>query len=334
MNPRPSSHRVSWRPFTPSWASTASVTTSMPSPWTTRRTVPRRCPCGPCWRCGGLPGNFPMLLWKIHPKRLNGWNLQPSPMKRKENDLNQTSMIMVHVNLPGCIPKIHFGIGNILYFFPDGGLAGVWLPYEELRMELTKPLILRYTTVNRHSWLQKWTLNEDAWISLWLKMGDILVLWWFTRVLFSPSFPIKNAPETARSQPWGFLVFQTEPPGSVFRQAHAVEAATGRGLPWCWFGAWGSGNSLCYLVVFGTIKKFLDLWVEYLQFPWKGVNFLFFFPVLRSTSKKHTVFVREFWRRWHFILCNIRSTKDEEKNTPVILSHYTDLINALSMVLV
>ena len=25
---------------------------------------------------------------------MNGWNLQPSPMKRKEHDLNQTSMIM------------------------------------------------------------------------------------------------------------------------------------------------------------------------------------------------------------------------------------------------
>ena len=26
------------------------------------------------------------------PWKMNGWNLQPSPMKRKENDLNQTSM--------------------------------------------------------------------------------------------------------------------------------------------------------------------------------------------------------------------------------------------------
>ena len=25
-------------------------------------------------------------------RKMNGWNLQPSPMKRKENDLNQTSM--------------------------------------------------------------------------------------------------------------------------------------------------------------------------------------------------------------------------------------------------
>jgi len=33
---------------------------------------------------------------------MNGWKLQPSPMKRKENDLNQTSMIVFHVNLQGC----------------------------------------------------------------------------------------------------------------------------------------------------------------------------------------------------------------------------------------
>jgi len=38
------------------------------------------------------------------PWKINGWNLQPSPVNRKENDLNQTSMIMFHVNLQGCIP--------------------------------------------------------------------------------------------------------------------------------------------------------------------------------------------------------------------------------------
>ena len=36
------------------------------------------------------------------PWKIKDWNLQPSPMKRKENDLNQTRMIMFHVNLPGC----------------------------------------------------------------------------------------------------------------------------------------------------------------------------------------------------------------------------------------
>ena len=35
------------------------------------------------------------------PWKMNGWNLQPSPMKIKENDLNQTSMIIFHVNLQG-----------------------------------------------------------------------------------------------------------------------------------------------------------------------------------------------------------------------------------------
>ena len=27
---------------------------------------------------------------------MNGWNLQPSPMKTKENDLNQTSILVFH----------------------------------------------------------------------------------------------------------------------------------------------------------------------------------------------------------------------------------------------
>ena len=35
------------------------------------------------------------------PRKMNGWNLQPSPMKRKEHDLNQTSMIMFHLTIQG-----------------------------------------------------------------------------------------------------------------------------------------------------------------------------------------------------------------------------------------
>jgi len=35
------------------------------------------------------------------PWKIKGWNLQPSSMKRKENDLNQTFIIMFHVNLQG-----------------------------------------------------------------------------------------------------------------------------------------------------------------------------------------------------------------------------------------
>ena len=43
---------------------------------------------------------------KMHPVRNNGWNRQPSPMKRKENDLKQTSKgIMFHVNFQGCSRK-------------------------------------------------------------------------------------------------------------------------------------------------------------------------------------------------------------------------------------
>ena len=38
---------------------------------------------------------------EVHPGRLTAGTYK-SPMKRKENDLNQTSMIMFHVNLQGC----------------------------------------------------------------------------------------------------------------------------------------------------------------------------------------------------------------------------------------
>ena len=41
---------------------------------------------------------------KQHPGRWTAGTYK-SPIKRKENDLNQTSMIMFHVNLPGCIKK-------------------------------------------------------------------------------------------------------------------------------------------------------------------------------------------------------------------------------------
>jgi len=76
--------------------------------------------------------------------------------------------------------------------------------------------------------------------------------------------------------------------------------------------AWGSGNSLCYLVVFGKIKKFLDLWGGVAQFPWKGVNFVVFFSPVLPFYQKNTVFVRAILKKTHFILCNMRSTKDEE----------------------
>ena len=41
------------------------------------------------------------------PWKMKGWNLQPSPMKRKEKDLNQTSREghVPAVNLQGCNPQ-------------------------------------------------------------------------------------------------------------------------------------------------------------------------------------------------------------------------------------
>ena len=67
-----------------------------------------------------------------------GWNHQPdirytledktagtykSPMKRKENDLNQTSMIMFHVNLQGCNISSQFAPW---FLFSHGSLDWKW----------------------------------------------------------------------------------------------------------------------------------------------------------------------------------------------------------------
>ena len=43
----------------------------------------------------GLPG-------LLSPWKINGWNPPTNHPFRKENDLNQTSMLMFHVNLQGC----------------------------------------------------------------------------------------------------------------------------------------------------------------------------------------------------------------------------------------
>ena len=47
---------------------------------------------------GGMGGKIQVLQTKKQgkhtPWKMNGWNLQPSPMKRKENDLNQTSILV------------------------------------------------------------------------------------------------------------------------------------------------------------------------------------------------------------------------------------------------
>ena len=42
------------------------------------------------FRCGAK--RSPNTRKRGTPWKMNGWNLQPSPVKRKENDLNQTSM--------------------------------------------------------------------------------------------------------------------------------------------------------------------------------------------------------------------------------------------------
>ena len=49
--------------------------------------------------------------WKINMEPTN------SPIKRKENDLNQTSMIMFHVNLQGCRTSKYFGSPPSIRFF-------------------------------------------------------------------------------------------------------------------------------------------------------------------------------------------------------------------------
>ena len=55
-------------------------------------------------------------------------------------------------------------------------------------------------------------------------------------------------------------------------------------------------------MVFGTIKKFLDLWVEHLSSLERVWTLFFFSPVLRSTNKKNTVFVREILKKMTFHL--------------------------------
>ena len=57
---------------------------------------------------------FSVRVFKVHPGRLT-WNLQINHLERKMIFL--TSMIMFHVNLPGCL---HFFL--IVVFFPKGGM--------------------------------------------------------------------------------------------------------------------------------------------------------------------------------------------------------------------
>ena len=105
---------------------------------------------------------------------------------------------------------------------------------------------------------------------LWLKMGDVLLLWWFTRVLFSPSFPIKIV----------FLDRQEASSAKPMLSKQQLEEAL-RGCWWCvrkWL-------RLCYLVVFGRSYS-MESMGGASQFPWKG-GWLCFFPrVLPFYPKK------------------------------------------------
>ena len=48
----------------------------------------------------------PVSKWLVHPGRLT-WNIQITHLERKM--IFQTSMIMFHVNLPGCSPRFFSG---------------------------------------------------------------------------------------------------------------------------------------------------------------------------------------------------------------------------------
>ena len=71
---------------------------------------------------------YPMALWSCNiflfhpyntPWKMNGWNLQPSPIFLKRNMIFQTSMILFHVDLQGCL----FGV---VWLFLLKNLLGQW----------------------------------------------------------------------------------------------------------------------------------------------------------------------------------------------------------------
>ena len=70
-----------------------------------------------CWEMHLFKKN--LSFWGT-PWKINGWNLQPSPMKRKDNDLNQTSRDkMFHVNLP-C--RVYPAVGPSFWDFRNRSL--------------------------------------------------------------------------------------------------------------------------------------------------------------------------------------------------------------------
>ena len=73
---------------------------------------------GEGWRVKGFHG---FGSWKKQtPWKINGWFTYRSPMKERENDLNQTSMIMFHVNLQGA-----YGTGISTYIMEFQGRRAV-----------------------------------------------------------------------------------------------------------------------------------------------------------------------------------------------------------------
>ena len=66
------------------------------------------------WHSGGMLAGVTLAIlpggcwWGCHPTpwKINGWNLQPSPMKRKENDLNQTSMSTCSMLIFRCVREV------------------------------------------------------------------------------------------------------------------------------------------------------------------------------------------------------------------------------------
>ena len=60
-----------------------------------------------------LNGFYHGTPWKI-----NGWNLQITHLERKM--IFQTSIIIVHVNLPGCKSPLNHHLGEyVVFFFPS-----------------------------------------------------------------------------------------------------------------------------------------------------------------------------------------------------------------------
>ena len=71
------------------------------------------------WECAAVEESIPSqetLQIFGTPWKVNGWSLQITHLEM-ENDLNQTSMIMFHVNLQGCMRGLRFEVGSRLFCY-------------------------------------------------------------------------------------------------------------------------------------------------------------------------------------------------------------------------